>query len=70
MRTVYIDELFLLNFAVDYIILHITSHFCVSSRRTLRLAAAAAVGAAYSVAVYFDAPLSASPPAKPVRIAK
>lgn len=64
MRTVYIDELFLLNFAADYIILHITAHFCVSSRRQLRLLAGAAVGAAYAVAVYFDAPLCASLPAK------
>lgn len=53
MRTIYIDELFLLNFAVDYIILYLTATFSALPYRRLRLLVGAAVGALYSVAAYF-----------------
>lgn len=53
MRTIYIDELFLLNFAVDYIILYLTATFSALPYRRLRLLLGAAVGALYSVAAYF-----------------
>lgn len=53
MRTIYIDELFLLNFAVDYIILYLTATFSALPYRRMRLLLGAAVGALYSVAAYF-----------------
>lgn len=53
MRVVYIDELFLLNFAVDYIILYLTATFSALPHRRLRLLFGAAAGALYAVAAYF-----------------
>lgn len=51
MRAIYIDELFLLNFAVDYIILYLTAAFSALPYRRARLLAGAGVGALYAVAV-------------------
>ncbi|MDR2664668.1 MAG: sigma-E processing peptidase SpoIIGA [Oscillospiraceae bacterium] len=63
MRVVYADTLFLLNFAIDYILLLISAKICDASVQRLRLAAAAALGGAYSVvvAVYPGGSLASAP---------
>lgn len=53
MRTVYLDELFLLNFAVDYIVLWATARMSAAPFRRLRLLLGAAAGGVYAVAAYF-----------------
>lgn len=51
MRVVYADTLFLLNFIIDYILMLISAKICDAPVPRARLAAAAALGGAYSVAV-------------------
>jgi stage II sporulation protein GA (sporulation sigma-E factor processing peptidase) len=50
MQTVYIDSYFLVNLIVNYIMLIVTAKICAVPARRLRLAGAAAAGAAYAVA--------------------
>ncbi len=53
MRIVYIDELLLLNFAVDYIVLYLAAYFSALPYKKQRLPIGAAVGALYAAGVYF-----------------
>ncbi len=53
MQTIYIDVLFLLNFFIDYIIIITTAFVCGREHNFKRIIAASAVGALYSVAVFF-----------------
>ncbi len=50
MQVIYADTLFLINLAVNYILLLLTARICAVYVPRLRLAAAAVSGAAYSVA--------------------
>ncbi len=51
MQTVYVDVLFMVNLAVNYILLLVTAKICGSTSRRLQLVAAAAFGAFYAAAV-------------------
>lgn len=53
MDVIYIDSLFLLNLIINYFILLATARICGVHFRRLRYALAAALGAAYAVAVAF-----------------
>ncbi|MCI8477932.1 MAG: sigma-E processing peptidase SpoIIGA [Oscillospiraceae bacterium] len=53
--TIYIDELFLLNFVVDYLLLLAAARLSGAVIHRLRLAAGAALGAAYAAVVFFPA---------------
>lgn len=64
MRTVYIDELFLLNLAADYIILYATAQMNAAPYGRLRLLGGAAFGGAYAVAAYFGFAFTDSFPMK------
>ena len=50
--TVYLDSVFALNFAVNWLLLHAAARLGAAAVRPRRIAAAAALGAAYAVAVY------------------
>lgn len=52
METIYIDSLFLLNLIIDYLICLLSARVCGLRLRRLRYLAAAALGGAYSVAMY------------------
>lgn len=49
MKTVYVDEMFVLNLVINYFILIATAKLCALPLKRLRFGAAAALGAAYSV---------------------
>ncbi len=51
MQIIYVDSLFLINFVINYIILLVTAKICAAQMMRLRLIGAAALGAAFSVAV-------------------
>lgn len=51
METIYIDSLFILNLAIDYLLLLVTGRICSAHLRRGFIALGAAVGAAYSVLV-------------------
>jgi len=53
MKTVYIDELFAINLAVNYFILLAAARFSGIEARRLRLLIASAFGAAYAAAMFF-----------------
>ena len=55
MQTVYVDTLFFLNFAVNYLVLMCTAKICSLKIRRLRTALGAFAGGAYAVAVLFEA---------------
>ena len=50
--TVYLDSVFALNFAVNWLLLRAAARLGAAAVRPRRIAAAAALGAAYAVAVY------------------
>ena len=50
--TVYLDSVFALNFAVNWLLLRAAARLGAAAVRPGRIAAAAALGAAYAVAVY------------------
>ncbi len=54
MKTVYVDEMFLLNLIIDYFIILATAKLCALPLRRLRFAASAAVGALYSVLLLYE----------------
>ena len=54
MRVVYIDTLFLLNLAVNYLILLGTAKICSEPQKRLRIAAGALFGAVYAVLCVFE----------------
>lgn len=51
--TVYLDEVFIVNFIMDWVILWITGNLAQCSGKRWRLAAAAFVGACYSIVIFF-----------------
>lgn len=51
METIYIDSLFILNLAIDYLLLLVTGRICSAHLRRGFIALGAAVGAVYSVLV-------------------
>jgi stage II sporulation protein GA (sporulation sigma-E factor processing peptidase) len=53
MQVIYADTLFFLNLIINYVLLLVTAKICHSPARRLRLAIAAAFGAAYAVAVLY-----------------
>lgn len=53
MRTIYADEMFLLNLVIDYFIILATAKLCALPLRRLRFALAAALGALYAVLPLF-----------------
>ena len=53
MQVIYADSLFFLNLIINYVLLLVTAKICHTPARRLRLAGAAAFGAAYSVAVLY-----------------
>jgi stage II sporulation protein GA (sporulation sigma-E factor processing peptidase) len=55
MQTVFIDSYFIVNLIVNYIMLIVTAKICAAPARRLRLAGAAAAGAAYAVACLIPA---------------
>ncbi len=55
MKTVYVDEMFLLNLIINYFILLATAKLCALPLKRLRFAVSAAVGALYSVSLLFGA---------------
>jgi stage II sporulation protein GA (sporulation sigma-E factor processing peptidase) len=63
MRVVYADEVFLLNFIIDYILLLVTVKICGCGVSRARMVAAAALGGLYAVAAaaYPEGPLTAAP---------
>lgn len=50
MHTVYVDELFILNLIINYILLLVTAKICATDTRRRRLLAAAVFGALYAIA--------------------
>ncbi len=54
MQTVYIDMLFLINFAVDYLALVLTAKICAVPIARPRAALGAVLGAGYSAMVFFE----------------
>ena len=65
MRVVYIDELFLLNFAVNFLLLLGAAHFSGLPFRHLRLLVSAGFGGLYATAAYLSVlPFIASLPVK------
>jgi sigma-E processing peptidase SpoIIGA len=61
MRVLYIDSLFLFEFAADLTMLWASGKLCGKNRKKLRLAAAALIGASYSVAAVFAQFVTAMP---------
>lgn len=57
MKTVYVDEMFLLNLIINYFIVLATAKLCALPLKRLRFAFAAASGALYSILLLFE-PLS------------
>lgn len=55
MKTIYVDDMFLLNLVINYFILLATGKICALPLKRGRFALAAAVGAAYSVLTLFPA---------------
>lgn len=55
MKTVYVDEMFLLNLIINYFILLATAKLCALPLKRVRFAISAAVGALYSVSLLFEA---------------
>ncbi|MED0674713.1 sigma-E processing peptidase SpoIIGA [Aneurinibacillus thermoaerophilus] len=55
--TVYADMVFVINMVIDYMLLFLTGHICRQPLRKRRLLLASAVGAAYTVFLFFP-PLS------------
>lgn len=53
MKTVYVDEMFLLNLIIDYFILLATAKLCALPLKRLRFAVSAALGAFYSVLLLY-----------------
>lgn len=51
MKTIYVDEMFLLNMIIDYFIVLATAKLCALPLRRGRFAASAAIGALYSVLI-------------------
>lgn len=54
MKTVYVDEMFLLNLVVNYFIVLATAKLCALPLKRIRFAISAAVGALYSVTLLFE----------------
>ena len=52
MDVIYVDSLFVLNFTIDYLLCLVSARICGLWLKRLRYAAAALIGAAYSVAVF------------------
>lgn len=52
MKTIYVDSLFVLNLAIDYLLCLISARLCGLVLRRRRYLAAALVGAAYAVGLY------------------
>ncbi len=50
--TVYADVLFLVNFAINYLLLYITAMLCKTFARHIRIGVSAAVGAIYAVCMF------------------
>ena len=55
MEIIYVDSLFLLNLAIDYLLLSCTAAVCGLTVKRLRYFAGALIGAAYSAAVHTGA---------------
>ncbi len=55
MKTVYVDEMFLLNLIVNYFIVLATAKLCALPLKRIRFAISAAVGALYSVSLLIEA---------------
>lgn len=55
MKTVYVDEMFLLNLIINYFILLATAKLCALPLKRIRFAVSAAFGALYSVFLLFAA---------------
>lgn len=55
MKTVYADEMFLLNLIINYLIILATAKLCALPLKRLRFAISATVGALYSVSLLFAA---------------
>lgn len=55
MKTVYVDEMFLLNLIINYFVLLATAKLCALPLKRVRFAISAAVGALYSVSLLFEA---------------
>lgn len=55
MKTVYVDEMFLLNLAINYFILLATAKLCALPIRRLRFALSASLGALFSVSLLYEA---------------
>ena len=55
MKTVYVDEMFLLNLIVNYFIVLATAKLCALPLKRIRFMLSAAVGAFYSVSLLFEA---------------
>ncbi|NCB74882.1 MAG: hypothetical protein EOM51_09105 [Clostridia bacterium] len=53
MKTVYVDEMFLLNLIIDYFIVLATAKLCALPLKRLRFALSAALGALYSVLLLY-----------------
>ncbi|WP_459195388.1 sigma-E processing peptidase SpoIIGA [Wukongibacter baidiensis] len=53
MIEIYAEYLFLENFIMNFIILHITSYFCKYQGKTFKLGLGAAVGALYAFIIFF-----------------
>lgn len=53
MKTVYVDEMFLLNLIINYLIVLATAKLCALPLKRLRFAISASVGALYSVSLLF-----------------
>lgn len=54
MKTVYVDEMFLLNLAINYFILLATAKLCALPIRRLRFALSAGLGALFSVSLLYE----------------
>ena len=54
MKTVYADEMFLLNLIINYFIVLATAKLCALPLKRLRFAISAAVGALYSILILFE----------------
>jgi len=54
MKTIYVDEMFLLNLIIDYFIVLATAKLCALPIKRMRFAVASAIGALYSVSLLYE----------------
>lgn len=54
MKTIYVDEMFLLNLIIDYFIVLATAKLCALPIKRLRFAISSAIGALYSVSLLYE----------------